>query len=98
MFFLTFIYDDFNKYLNRLNISDFKNYFRDKLPQDFIDNYWDIDKLKKEDTSLNLQMVKNSDEQYSDYTNIQRIFINLMKRKYSNIDKATTYDDLVEYS
>jgi hypothetical protein len=98
LFFLTFIYDDFNKYLNRLNISDFKNYFRDKLPQDFIDNYWDIDKLKKEDTSLNLQMVKNSDEQYSDYTNIQRIFINLMKRKYSNIDKATTYDDLVEYS
>ena len=81
-----------------MNISDFKNYFRDKLPQDFIDNYWDTDKLKKEDTSLNLSMVQNYDIQYPNYTNIQRIFINLMRRKYSNIDKATTYDDLVEYS
>ncbi len=98
LFFITFIFDDFNYYLNCANISDFKNYFRHKLPQDFIDNYWDTDKLKKEDNSLNLFMVKNYDIQYPNYSNTQRIFINLMKRKYSNIDKATRYEELTEYS
>lgn len=43
-------------------------------------------------------MVQNYDIQYPNYTNIQRIFINLMRRKYSNIREATRYDDLVEYS
>lgn len=100
LFFLTFIFDDFNYYLNKINISDFKNYFRHKLPDELIDNYWDTDKLKKDDTSLNLLMVKNYDIQNPNYTHNQRIFINLMIRKYSNIgdENITRYEQLIEYS
>lgn len=95
-FFTTFINNEFSNYLYRKNIVNFKRYFNDKLPKEIIENYWNTAELIKKYRDINL--IKNYDIQHGSYELEEINFINLMIRKYSNIDKATTYDDLVEYS
>ncbi len=98
LFFITFIFDDFNYYLNQEIKPKFMKYFSKKLPQDFIDNYWDTDKLIGDNKEIYLSLAKNYSSQDSGYSNTERTIITLIRRKYSNIDKATTYKELTEYS
>jgi hypothetical protein len=98
LFFITFIFNDFNYYLNTANMPKFIEYFSNKLPQDFIDNYWDTDSLIGYNKETYLSLAKNYSSQDSSYSNKERTIINLLCRKYSNIENATKYDELVEYS